>query len=91
MTDATDRQLLAALAQAFGEEAFDTAVVTGRAWHQSDEKLAASLEVAIPNCRYRSGHRRGQFKDRLVRRTLTRLAPDHFDADRHGWWYLKSL
>jgi hypothetical protein len=87
----SEQQLLAALSQAFGRKCFDTSSVLGRVWHANDLKLAKALDAAIPNCRYRSGYWHGHFKDGAVRHVLTRLAPQHFDTDRYGWWYLKSI
>jgi len=85
-----EQQLLAALSQAFGEKNFDTTSVRLRAQDADNlaNDLAKALDNAIPNCRRKNGRR--QFKDAPVRRALKQLAPQHFNTDHYGWWYLKK-
>jgi hypothetical protein len=77
-----------ALVAAFGDRPFDATRV---AWvAEDDPTLAAAIEAATPHCRYRSGPKRGRYHIEAIRHTLQRLARQHFNVDRHGFWTIKA-
>lgn len=67
----TETQLLTALAVAFGADKFDATDVVIKAG--LDRWLAAALDAAIADCRYRSGWRRGRFRTLRIRTSLRQL------------------
>ena len=87
LSDQQQKTLLAALWVAIGSRAFDTMSVIGEADFQPD--LMTAIEAVVPDCRYRSGYKRGRLRDRPLRAVLTVLAEQYFDTDVYGWWRLK--
>ena len=87
-----EQVLLAAIRKAFGGKNFDTASITGEAACRPE--LMASIEAAIPDCRWRSRSRRlltdGGLRSKILQPVFERLAKQHFTTDRYGWWYLKE-
>jgi hypothetical protein len=68
---------------------FDTSQVTGFV-HGNEQRLGAALDALIPNGRYKTGYRRGRFKDQPVRQLLNDMAKRGlFSAQGpQDWWFL---
>jgi hypothetical protein len=86
MTPKQETQLINAIAATFGDKCFDVTSIVCKARNGDNTVLVSALDAAIPNCRYRSGYYRGQFKTLVLRRVLKLLTDKHFDVDAAGWW-----
>jgi hypothetical protein len=84
MTKDHESRLATALATAFGQQVFDATDVVCKA--TADHDLAAALDTILPNCRYRSGWKRGWFQTRRVRTLLRKMSSYHgpLSAALHG-------
>ena len=74
-------------------KAFDTSIVLY--WGERDLRVGTALDTLLPNGRYKSGYRRGRFKNHLVRRLLEDMAKRGFiSTDRRSagyhWWFLNE-
>jgi hypothetical protein len=84
-----EQVLITQLRATFGAGKFHTTTVIYAA--EESPQLKAALQHAIPGCRVKRPRCFGSdLRDKVIRRTLARLAKQHFTTDRHGRWQVKE-